>query len=173
VTGTVVQGRLAPARRRHCRTSIIEKARHAITQWRDHLSRLPDRRPYALQIMTHSGTFITIGPLTAAEAVRWEANLAASARYLPGLAIGGRVRQIRCGSEQHDIDPNAVPAHAESISMGLLSAWSAPGVDLIERLRIALCGQYGPQRARQLMASVPNSYEARQINGQRRPDQPR
>jgi hypothetical protein len=151
---------------------IIEKARYAITQRRARLSRLPDRAPYALQVTIHSGTFLTIGPLTATEAARWEANLAASASYLTGLAIGGSMCRIPCGSEQHDIDPTAVPAHAESISIGLLSAWAAPGIDLIERLRIALCGQHGPERARQLMASVPNSYEARQANGQRRPDRP-
>jgi hypothetical protein len=144
-----------------------------MTRWRDRPSRLPDRGPYASQVPVHSGAFITIGPLTAGEAVRWEANLTASASYLTGLAIGGSVRRIPCGPEQHDIDPAAVPSHAASISFGLLSAWAVPGLDLLERLRIALCGRHGPERARQLMASVPNSDEARQANGQRRPDRPR
>jgi hypothetical protein len=76
------------------------------------------------------------------------------------------------GSGQHYIDPAAVPGHAGAISIGLLVAWVSLGIDLTERLRIALCGWHGPERARQLMASVPNSYEAWQLNGQPRSDRP-
>jgi hypothetical protein len=161
LAGIAVPWRLGPALRHSSKTLIIGLARHVLAQWCECPSRMPDRRLYALQVPVHSGTCITVGPLTGAEAARWEVNLAASVHYLTGLTIGGKVRRIPCGAGLHDIDPAAVPDHTGSISIALLSAWASPGIDLIERLRISLCGQYGPERARQLMASVPNSYEAR------------
>lgn len=170
LAGTAVLWRLTPILGRNYKISFVGRAKHPLTKRRTRRYRSSGRGPYALHVMTHSGTFITIGPLTAAEAARWETNLAASAGYLIGLAIGGTVRRIPCGPGEHDIDPAAVPDHTESISIGLLTAWAAPGVDPIERLRIALCGRHGPERAYQLMSTVPNSHEARQISRQGRLD---